>query len=182
MPSSISTRKHLVIAAVASLGVIAVLALTALLIRAPSPRADAQSRHHSAIVGTFTMSVGMGAPQPIPGTVTLADQSGRYPNVIVRVGKSGRFEAQVPSGTWLVTGHSPRFEVCTTQSKCAPGPCGVLMPIAVLPDRSSSVNLGCSGSRHPQPTAAESGSSCRPGVNPRRGLTVDVDLGHLPGT
>jgi hypothetical protein len=61
------------------------------------------------VVGILTISPPMGADYPTGGTVTIAKQGAPHTSVIVSVGASGHFQAQVPPGTWVVTGRTPKY-------------------------------------------------------------------------
>ena len=61
------------------------------------------------VVGRLMISPPMGAIVPTRGTVTFERRGSPHTDVMIDVGDSGRFVAQVPPGIWVVTGRSPKF-------------------------------------------------------------------------
>lgn len=132
---------------VTRLGVLAAVAAAgALLVWATGPSRTAGPDRPTLIVGTLTLSAGLDpVPHPIPGTVTLVGHLDHHDlAVTVRVGPSGRYEAEVAPGTWGAIGRSPWFEGCTRE-RCRPALCRAPTTVSVRRGTSRSIDVVCVG-------------------------------------
>ena len=92
-----------------SLTVLATLVVASAILSACDNAPASHSMKTGSVEGRLMISPPMGPTVPTSGTVTLAEQGSPHSSVTVEVGASGRFRAQVPAGTWVVTGQSPMY-------------------------------------------------------------------------
>lgn len=88
------------------------------------------------VVGRFMISPPMGPNYPTSGTITLEALGSPHPSVTIQVGASGRYSTQVPPGTWVVTGRSPKYGNGLYV-------CGSAGPVTVVANHRVSVLVEC---------------------------------------
>lgn len=101
----------------------------------------ASSAPTGVVVGHFLFSPPMsGALVPINGTITLTPSVDSRPSVRVKVGRSGTFVVRVATGTWVVTGESPRY-----QGAAGPAVCRTSSGTIVRANQRTPVSVVCEG-------------------------------------
>jgi hypothetical protein len=81
------------------------------------------------------------ADQPLAGTIRFS--RGRHQRIYVHVGKSGRFKATLPAGTFAVSGRSPSIEEQLPSGKLREIWCSRPLSVKVRAGRRERITVTC---------------------------------------
>jgi hypothetical protein len=118
-------------------------ALIAILAGACSSSSTSRDSTNGTLTGVLELesAVPGGSPQGIPGRITMQAISGTPRTATA--GSDGKFSAEVPAGSYAVTGHSPMFIVNDIQGDCSYDTGNGSTSVKVTGGQTTSITLGC---------------------------------------